>query len=140
MNNPTENPNLPDFKLVSCDGPELPSKELRDAWTQKHQPGKTYEHDYVPCNFKGAVDQIQHLINIMLVLGVLAAVAGFVWAGYLYVSISFTGKVENENKAKDIFKKVLIGFAVMLCSWFAVFQILAWLSSNSSSATSLLSK
>lgn len=107
------------FRIVVCDGPAYPG-----------QPAQVDGHTYVPCDFNGAMKQIQHLIDIMMVLGVLVATGLFCYAGYLYVSVAFTGKEGNIDTAKEIFRKTFIGFAIMLCGWFIVFQILSWLTDN----------
>ena len=137
MNDPYANPNNDSFKLVWCDGPDLSQapKAAMDSWTAStgRQPSS-----YTPCNFTGALGQVQHLINIAIVLGIIAAFAGIVYAGYIYVSVSVTGKTADLDKAKVIFKKILIGLLVILCAWFIVYQIIAWLTSGSSPATALL--
>ncbi len=135
--NSTEDPNSTDFKLVSCDGPTFPpgpiGTKLNADWVAKN-PGKTY----TPCNFVGALQQIQHLMNIAVILGVLIAILLFSYAGYLMVSVSFTGKQDSIKQAREIFKKVAIGFIIMLVAWFVIFQILSWMTGNSSTATTLL--
>ena len=140
---PTENPNSTEFKLVDCDGPTFPTNpdgslteigvKLNTAWLAKN-PGKTYKS----CNFVGALQQIQHLMNIAVILGVLIAILLFSYAGYLMVSVSFTGKQDSIKQAREIFKKVAIGFIIMLVAWFVIFQILSWMTGNSSTATTLL--
>ncbi len=115
-----------DFKLVWCDGPALPKIK-----------GITIPDGYVTCDFNGAVDQIQHLITVALYLGVLAAIVLFAFAGYLYVSVTFTGKEEDIKRAHGIFRKVAIGFIIMICGYFIVYQIMSWLGA-SSAATSLI--
>ena len=76
----------------------------------------------------------------MVVLGVLVAILLFSYAGYLMVSVSFTGKTEDVKKAYQIFEKVAIGFIIMLAAWFVVYQIISWLAGSSSAGTALLSK
>lgn len=107
----TLNPFDPSFKLSVCDGPKLPG---------------TQPQGYTPCDFAGLMSQAQFLIEAMIMLGVLAAIASFTYAGYLYLT-GEKGKIEH---AKDIFKKVGIGFIIMLSAWFIVYQILDWLQVN----------
>lgn len=111
LNQTTESPTSPfgAFKLVQCDGPA----------------GANINNDpkYVPCDFRGLMIQIQFLINAAIVIGVLAAMIGFAYAGFLYI----TGTQENIKKAKSIFPKIFWGFIIMLTAWFIVFQILKWL-------------
>ncbi|MDE1975078.1 MAG: hypothetical protein KGI49_01010 [Patescibacteria group bacterium] len=104
------------FHLVQCDGPELPAG---DPYLTSH-PG------YKPCNFKGIMDQIQFLINVMIILSVVAAIGGAAYAGFLYIS----GSQDNIKKAKSIFPKLAWGFILMLTAWFIVYQILSWLTGS----------
>lgn len=106
--------NKPTFRLLICDGPPLPSNV---------PPPK---ENYVPCDFKGLMMQIQHLISIAMVLGVLVAIVGFTWAGALYIS----GNPKKIQDAHAIFPKVFWGFIIMLSAWFVVYQILNWLTGS----------
>ncbi len=112
LTEPSTNPNSSAFKIAVCDGPA----------------GANTAHDpkYVPCDFNAVMLLIQHLINIMMVVGVLVAILMFSYAGGLMV----TGKEKNISKAKSIFPKVFIGFIIMLSAWFIVYQALGWLASN----------
>lgn len=71
--------------------------------------------------------EAQHLINIMIVLGILAAIAGLCYMGFLYIS----GTLPNRERAKEMFPKIFWGFIIMLTAWFVVYQILGWLTGNS---------
>ena len=139
---PSTDPNSTGFKVISCDGPTLPNKDLIDEANLKLKKQADAlgipTHTYVPCDFNGAINQIQHLMTIFIILGVLVALILFCYAGYLYVSASFTGAKDSVSKAKDIFKKSITGFAIMLVAWAAVYQLLTWISSNSSASTALL--
>ncbi len=120
------------FKLLICDGPE----ELRhyNPATNKIEPGYVdkvnnisvppYENpDFIPCDFRGLMMQLQHFINIAMVLGVLVALGGLLWAGALYIS----GAPEKIKQAHKIFPSIFWGFIIMLSAWFIVYQILEWL-------------
>jgi hypothetical protein len=96
--------------------------------------GNVTKRDYVVCNFNGAMLQVQHLINIMMVIGVLVAIVMFSYAGGLYI----TGSKPNVDKAHKIFPKVFGGFIIMLSAWFIVYQILSWLTGPSSGFNTLL--
>jgi len=128
---PETNPSNEGFKLVVCDGPTLP-EDVKKTLPTGTEFKKRYGHDlpYVPCNFQTAMAQIQHLINIMLVVGVLAAVAGFTYAGALYIS----GSQEKIKKARSIFPKVFGGFVLMLSAWFIVFEIMRLLGNGAGTA------
>jgi hypothetical protein len=118
-------PNNSAFRLSVCDGPA----ELNqiDPKTGQINPALKNDPKFIPCNFQGLMIQVQHLINIMITVGVFAAIIGFSYAGYLYI----TGVPGNITKAHEIFKKVGIGFIIMLSAWFIVYQILAWFTGNS---------
>jgi len=107
-------PTQPTFKVTVCDGPDLTGT------------GLTIPSGYIPCNFNGAMMQVQHLIDICMVLGVFAAIVLFTYAGFLLM----TGREADRKKAKDIFPKIAIGFLVMLSAWFIVYQLLNWLTGN----------
>lgn len=134
----SENPNKSTFRIVVCDGPSLP-RDTNGNYTSDSQkmvdefkaanPGR----EYVACDFNGIMLLVQHLINIMMVLGVLVAILMFSYAGLLMVS----GKEDNIKHAKSIFPKVFWGFIIMLSAWFIVYQILSWLTDNSGFKTLL---
>jgi hypothetical protein len=117
----SSNPTQTSFQIVVCNGPALPAS----IPTPK---------GYVPCDFKGAMIQVQRLIDIAMVLGVLAAIGLFIYAGFLYM----TGSQGNIDHAKSIFPKVLWGFIIMLTAWFIVYQILSWLTGSGSGFAKLL--
>lgn len=98
------------FRLVVCDGPVLP-------------PGVTERPGYVPCDFNAIMKQAQRLISVAMVVGVLVAIFGFIYAGLLMIS----GAPDKIKHAKKIFSGVLIGFIIMLSAWFIVYQVLDWL-------------
>lgn len=112
------------FKIVTCDGPHNPKGD--PAVPTYDASGKqSGTRPYVVCDFGAAMQEIQHLINIMIIVGVVAAIGGFCYAGYLYVVHGSESGARSE--ASGVFKKVFIGFIIMLTAWFVVYQILAWL-------------
>lgn len=114
------NINSPLFRLLICDGPaQLVEYNPETRTMQKGYVNK----DFIPCDFRGLMMQIQHLINIAMTLGVLIAIAGLVYAGYLYIS----GTPKNIAQAHEIFPSLAKGFIIMLAAWFIVYQILEWL-------------
>ncbi len=122
-----DNPNNTGFKLVVCDGPTLPTVDMLQAENTR------LNREYVPCDFYGVMSEVRHLINIAIILGVLGAVLGFTYAGFLYV----TGVPAKISRAREIFQKVFVGFIIMLSAWFIVFQILSWLTDNAAFKTLL---
>lgn len=124
------------FKLVQCDGPEnlnhITSNgkidknykfDLDGSRRQEFINQFQHEPPFVPCNFRGLMMQVQFLINVMLILGVLAVIGMSVWAGFLMM----TGVPAKMEKAKGMFPKIFWGFIIMLTAWFIVYQILQWL-------------
>ncbi|MES2216027.1 MAG: hypothetical protein V4481_01890 [Patescibacteria group bacterium] len=126
------NPNDEGFRLTVCDGPTLPTPQMKQAADSELQA--KYHRNYVPCDFNGVMLQVQHLINIAIILGVIMAILGFFYAGYLHI----TGTQENIKKARSIFPKILGGFILMLSGWFIVYQILSWLTGEGSGLGALL--
>ena len=124
--NNTENPTQSSFQLTVCDGPDISSLPQSVQQQLVQQAGKSSISQYHACNFNTAMIQIQHLIDIAMVLGVFAAIVLFTYAGFLMI----TGKEDDRKKAKDIFPKIFIGFIIMLSAWFIVYQILSWLTGN----------
>ncbi len=120
-----ENPTQSSFQITVCDGPNNPKgNNPVNLYDSNGNPAGT--RPYVVCNFNTGMLQIQHLINIAMVLGVFAAIVLFTYAGFLML----TGKEDDRKKAKDIFPKIFIGFIIMLTAWFIVYQILSWLTGN----------
>ena len=101
------------FKLSVCDGPAK----------NPNANATNYPNGYVACDFNGLMLQAQHLINVFIIFGVLAAIVSFSYAGYLYI----TGVEKNISHAREIFRKTGIGLIMMLTAWFVVYQILDWL-------------
>lgn len=134
----SENPNKSTFRIVVCDGPSLP-RDTNGNYTSDSQKmvdefkAANNGREYVACDFNGVMLLVQHLINIMMVLGVLVAILMFSYAGLLMVS----GKEDNIKHAKSIFPKVFWGFIIMLSAWFIVYQILSWLTNNNGFKTLL---
>ena len=119
---PSVNVNDTGFKFVACDGPKPP-------------PGATnIPSNYVVCDFNGLMLTVQHFIDIFMVAGVLWAILGSCYAGYLYIK----GTEGDIKKAKQILHNLIFGFLIMLTAWFVVFQILTWLTGGSSGFTTLL--
>ena len=124
---PIVNPNESGFKLVVCDGPTLPDVAPAMLLTQENKARSAKGlPQYVPCDFNGVMRTVQHLINVMMVVGVFVAVCLISYAGALLIS----GNPKNKEHAKAIFPKIGIGFIIMLSAWFIVYQILDWLTTN----------
>jgi len=125
-------PTQSSFRVIICDGPAALNTSSTHQISNPNGGGtitdpKWHEDpNFRACDFNGAMMQIQHLIDIFMVLGVFAAIILFTYAGFLLM----TGKEDDRKKAKSIFPKVAVGFIIMLSAWFIVFQLLNWLTGN----------
>ncbi len=82
-----------------------------------------------PCGFDDLMQQIQKLINFLLFTIAMPVTAiMFAYAGFLYIASGGNGG--NIEKAKGIFKKVLIGFVLALAAWLIVKTIMVSLGYN----------
>ncbi len=130
----TEDPTSQSFKIIICDGPAGINDPKNHTVSDPNHPGQTVTFPtgwkpkvgFIACDFNGAMIQVQHIINIMMVLGVLAAIVLFTYAGFLMMK----GTEADRSKAKDIFPKIFFGFVIMLSAWFIVYQVLSWLTGN----------
>ena len=126
---PTENPSSSSFRLIICDGPVMPPEALKAAQAKIDADAAALgveRHTYVPCDFAGLMAQIQHFINIAIIMGVVIAVLLFTYAGFKLIQ---DGE-KNRSQAKEIFQKVLVGLLIMLSAWGIVYTILTWLTTN----------
>ncbi len=131
---PTGNTPFGAFKLVICDGPEGAGHV--DPATGKVDPSKNPNGSYVyplqngyrVCDFKGLMIQAQYLINVMITVGILAALVTLSYAGFLYIG----GTQKGIGDAKKMFPKIVWGFVFMLTAWFIVSQLLIWLTGTNS--------
>jgi len=116
------------FTLTVCNGPENGAHIKSDG---TYDPGYV-NTAYKPCNFAAALRLVQHLMNIMVIFGVVIAIGGFCYTGFLYIVRGSESKARSD--ASEVFKKVFIGFIIMLTAWFIVYQILSWAQCGGDSA------
>lgn len=65
---------------------------------------------------------IQDLLNLVFMFGGFIVAAMFMYAGFLLItSVGDTGKIQ---KAKDIFKRVVVGFLIMFLAYLTVKNLL----------------
>jgi len=64
---------------------------------------------------------LQNLINFLIVISTFLATGAFAYAGIILLGSG--GNEEAKNKAKTIFKKVLIGYLWILGAWILVYTI-----------------
>jgi hypothetical protein len=124
---PSEDITNSNFSLVVCDGPDMSKARGSNPKIQQYDAkgNPSGERNYVVCDFRAAMKEVQHLINIMIIIGVIASVAGFCYAGFQLIVNGSNPTARTE--ASGVFKKVFFGFIIMLTAWFIVYQILAWL-------------
>ncbi|MFA6515009.1 MAG: hypothetical protein WCT42_01960 [Candidatus Paceibacterota bacterium] len=79
-----------------------------------------------PCNFNVLLAGVNRVINFLLITMATPLFALIlVYVGWLY--LSDMGSSENINKAKKIFKNVIIGYLIALAAWLIVKTLLATL-------------
>lgn len=75
------------------------------------------------CNWAGFIKTINNFIDFLFRLAVSLATISFAFAGFLYLTAGDdTGKTQ---RARDIFKKVIIGFIFMAVAWLLVKTLLS---------------
>ena len=73
------------------------------------------------CGFLDVINTIQEIIKFLLVIASIFAAVAFMYAGFLYLfSMGNPGKI---SQAHGIFKKVVIGYIIMLSAWVAVYAL-----------------
>ena len=77
----------------------------------------------VACDFNYLIKTVNYIIDWMFGLSIPIAVGILAYAGILYM----TGVEKNINKAKAMFGKVAIGFAIMLVAFIFVSTTVGWL-------------
>lgn len=119
-----QDPRSTGFKFLICDGPEA----LKHFNPAKNTIDPSYtDLNFIPCNFQGIVLQIRHFINLMIIVGTMAVIVGFLYAGLLYIS----GEEKKIETAKKMLPTMIKGFVIMLGAWFIIYQILSWIASDS---------
>ncbi len=75
----------------------------------------------VNCEFEHLISTIQKIIKYLIVIASVFAAVSFMYAGFLYLfSMGNPGKI---SQAHEIFKKVVIGYIIMLSAWLAVYAL-----------------
>lgn len=72
----------------------------------------------VPCDFNALVRLASNIMNFLILISIPLATIAFVWVGIKLLTAG--GNPGQVEKAKDIFKKVLIGFLFVLTAWLIV--------------------
>ena len=74
-----------------------------------------------PCTFGHLVTLAQNVINALILFSTFLAVASFAYAGFLLLTSG--GNEQKKNQAKEVFRKVLIGYLWILGAWLLVYTI-----------------
>lgn len=73
------------------------------------------------CDFGNIISTIKAIIDYLLIIASVFAAGSFMYAGFLYLfSMGNPGKI---SQAHEIFKKVVIGYIIMLSAWVLVAAI-----------------
>lgn len=81
-----------------------------------------------PCDFEDLLEGANRLIDFALAVSVPLAMIVFAYAGFLYLTSA--GSQSRMDKAKGLFKPVLIGFLWILTAWLVVSFIIKGLTSS----------
>jgi len=73
------------------------------------------------CTFAHLILLVKNLINALIILSTFLATAAFAYVGFILLTSG--GSESAKTKAKDIFKKVLIGYLWILGAWLLVYTI-----------------
>lgn len=80
--------------------------------------------DIVPCindcGYEDLLKLINNIINWIILISVPVAAGVFAWAGFKLMT---TGVIDEKAAAKEMLKKTLIGFVVILSAWIIVTTI-----------------
>ena len=74
------------------------------------------------CTFDSLVELGNKIINFFIVIGASLGAISIAWAGWLYLT---SGGADKISQAKEIFRKVILGFILMLAAWLIVKLVLA---------------
>ncbi|KKT95853.1 MAG: hypothetical protein UW97_C0021G0005 [Parcubacteria group bacterium GW2011_GWA2_45_15] len=74
-----------------------------------------------PCGFSHLILLAQNLITDLIVISTFLATAAFAYAGFILLTSG--GNESAKNRAKEIFRKVLIGYLWILGAWLLVYTI-----------------
>jgi len=74
-----------------------------------------------PCTFSDLITLAQNLINALITISTLLATAAFAYAGFILLTSG--GNESAKTRAKEIFRKVLVGYLWILGAWLLVYTI-----------------
>lgn len=81
------------------------------------------------CGYNDMLALVNRIISWLIMVSIPLSAGVFAWAGFLYMT---TGISQKKEEAKQMMKKVLIGFVVILSAWIIVGTIMNTLLNPSS--------
>jgi hypothetical protein len=84
--------------------------------------------DGADCDFGDLITTIKNIIEFLIMLSTGLAAIGFAYAGFLLLTSG--GNEGAKTRAKEVFRKILIGFLWILGAWLVVYTILSALVSS----------
>ncbi|NLE07124.1 MAG: hypothetical protein GX627_00700 [Parcubacteria group bacterium] len=73
------------------------------------------------CNFEHLIELVRNVIDLIIKISIPVATAVFAWAGFKYMT---SGVVDQKAEAKEMIRKVFIGFVFILSAWLIVSTII----------------
>ena len=73
------------------------------------------------CTFNHLIELTQNLITNLIIISTFLATAAFAYAGFLLLTSG--GSESAKTRAKEVFRKVLIGYLWILGAWLLVYTI-----------------
>ncbi|OHA15545.1 MAG: hypothetical protein A3B08_03820 [Candidatus Taylorbacteria bacterium RIFCSPLOWO2_01_FULL_43_44] len=115
--------------MVPCgwDGAHCPLKVCVDPVTGKPCAGNGEPNTnglldpWEVCTFNDFIVMVGGIINFIIILASVYAAVSFMYAGYAYLTSG--GSQEAVSRAKSIFKKVFIGYIIVLTAWLMIYTI-----------------
>jgi len=77
--------------------------------------------DGTNCEFSDLIVLAQNLITDLIVISTFLATAAFAYAGFILLTSG--GNESAKTRAKEIFRKVLIGYLWILGAWLLIYTI-----------------
>ena len=114
-------PSNPLSQLVPCGYGTFNSGDTSNTPTDASSTG---------CQACSLAQLVQNIITFLIGLSIPVAAALFAWAGVLYFTSA--ENVSQRQRAKDIFKNVLIGFVIAITAWLVINTFLNVLFSQNS--------
>lgn len=71
-----------------------------------------------PCDYNAFIKGVRTLINFFIAFAIPVSALAFAWAGFKYLTAG--GDSGEVKKAHEIFKKVMVGFIMVLAGWLIV--------------------